>query len=270
MEEVQAFHFKGGQGAKTGTGGHLPGPKVTDKIAKTRGLSPGRDAISPPTFESLVTVGDFRKLSDEVRERSGGIPIGYKLSANHIEDDIDFALDAGADYIILDGRGGGTGAAPLLFRDNISVPTIPALARARQHLDRKAGGEVTLIITGGLRMPEDFIKAMALGADGIALSNSALQAIGCVAARMCNTNNCPAGIATQKAELRRRLDVEVAAKRLATFFESSVHLMQVMARACGHDQLSKLCRDDLTTWKREMAELSGVRFGGVSAASYGS
>ena len=262
-EEVQAFHFKGGQGAKTGTGGHLPGAKVNEKIAETRGLSPGEDAISPATFDSPVTVAEFRKLSDEVRERSGGIPIGYKLSANHIEEDIDFALEAGADYIILDGRGGGTGAAPLLFRDHISVPTIPALARARRHLDKAAGREVTVIITGGLRMPEDFIKAMALGADGIALANSAIQAVGCVAARMCHTNNCPAGVATQKPELRRRLNVEAGAKRLATFLESSVQLMQVMARACGHDHLSKFGKDDLTTWKSEMAALSGVRFGGL-------
>jgi len=265
VEEVQAFHFKGGQGAKTGTGGHLPGAKVNEKIAETRGLEPGQDAISPATFETPVTIEEFRKLSDEVRERSGGIPIGYKLSANHIEADIDFALAAGADYIILDGRGGGTGAAPLLFRDHISVPTIPALARARRHLDKTVGRDVTLIITGGLRVPEDFIKAMALGADGIALSNSAIQAIGCVAARMCNTNNCPAGIATQKPELRSRLDVEAGAKRLATFFDASVHLMQVMARACGHDQLSKFCIEDLMTWKQEMANLSGIRFGGVGA-----
>jgi len=265
MEQMQAFHFKGGQGAKTGTGGHLPAAKVTEKIAETRGLKMGEDAISPATFTDLVTVADFRKLSDEVRERSGGIPIGYKLSANHIEDDIDFALEAGADYIILDGRGGGTGAAPLLFRDHISVPTIPALARARKHLDNKSGREVTLIITGGLRMPEDFIKAMALGADGIALSNSALQAIGCVAARMCNTNNCPAGIATQKPELRSLLDIDVAAKRLARYLESSVHLMQVMARACGHDHLSGFQHSDISTWKPQMAALSGINFGGVNS-----
>ena len=267
MQDVQAFHFKGGQGAKTGTGGHLPGDKVTASIARTRGLQVGEDAISPSTFTDLVTVADFRRFSDEVRERSGGVPIGYKLSANHIEDDIDFALNAGADYIILDGRGGGTGAAPLLFRDHISVPTIPALARARKHLDAKAGREVTLIITGGLRMPEDFIKAMAMGADGIALSNSALQAIGCVAARMCNTNNCPAGIATQKPELRALLDVDAAARRLQRFLEACTHLMQVMARACGHDHLSGFCHDDLGTWKREMAELSGISFGGVGLRS---
>ena len=262
VERVQAFHFKGGQGAKTGTGGHLPGAKVTEKIAKVRGLAVGEDAISPPTFVDLVTTKDFKKVADEVRERSGGIPIGFKLSAQHIEDDIDFALEASADYIILDGRGGGTGAAPLLFRNNISVPTIPALARARRHMDKSCGRDVTLIITGGLRVPEDFAKAMAMGADGIAVSNSAIQAVGCIGARICNTNNCPAGIATQNPELRALLDTEAGAKRLATFFATSVVLMQILARACGHDLLSKFGQSDLTTWKEEMARLSGVSFGG--------
>lgn len=264
VERVQAFHFKGGQGAKTGTGGHLPGEKVQGKIAQVRGLEPGQAAISPSTFTNLVTPADFRKLADEVRERSGGIPIGFKLSANHIEDDIDFALEASADYIILDGRGGGTGAAPLIFRNHISVPTIPALARARKHLDAKTGKEVTLVITGGLRMAEDFVKAMALGADAVAVSNSAMQAVGCIAARMCNSNNCPVGVATQKPELRARLDVEIGAQKLARYFGASVELMQVLARACGHDDLKKLNPKDITTWKREMAHLSGVQFGGVS------
>jgi len=264
LDDIQAFHFKGGQGAKTGTGGHLPGAKVVGKIAETRGLAEGTDAISPATFDSPATVREFRKFADEVRERTGGIPVGFKLSANHIEADIDFALAAGADYIILDGRGGATGAAPMLFRDHISVPTIPALARARTHLDRTVGRDVTLIITGGLRMPEDFIKAMALGADGIALANAAIQAIGCVAARICNTNNCPSGVATQKPELRRRLDVDAGAARLARFFGASISLMQVMARACGHASLSGFRQSDLTTWKHEMAELSGVAFGGIT------
>jgi glutamate synthase domain-containing protein 2 len=132
-----------------------------------------------------------------VRESTGGIAIGYKLSAQHIEDDIDAALEVGVDYIILDGRGGATGAAPLIVRDNISVPTIPALARARKHLDDQDRSDVTLIITGGLRTPADFAKALAMGADGVAISNSALQAIGCLGMRACNTNNCPVGIATQ-------------------------------------------------------------------------
>ena len=263
LNQVQAFHFKGGQGAKTGTGGHLSANKVTDKIAQVRNLNPGEAAVSPPTFTDLNSVEDFRRFADQVREVTGGIPIGFKLSANHIEEDIQFALDASADYIILDGRGGGTGAAPTIFRDNISVPTIPALARAKRYLDKKNRQDVTLIITGGIRTPDDFVKALALGADGIALANSALQAIGCVAARMCNTNNCPAGVATQKAELRARLNVEQSAQQLSNFLTASTQLMELMARACGHDKLSQFSPYDLTCWKKEMSQLTGIRYGGI-------
>jgi len=268
LSKVQAFHFKGGQGAKTGTGGHLPGNKNRGKISEVRGIPEGEPAISPPTFEKLSTISEFRNFANHVREITGGIPIGFKLSANHIEKDIQFALDASADYIILDGRGGGTGAAPEMFRNHISVPTIPALARARSYLDEQgASGRVTLIVTGGLRVPIDFVKALALGADGIALSNSAMQAIGCVAARMCNTNNCPAGIATQKEELRKKLNIEQSSIQLGNFFGASVELMQVMARACGHDDLGKFNKNDLATWHREMALLSGAAYSGVMDVS---
>ncbi len=264
LNKVQAFHFKGGQGAKTGTGGHLPGNKNIGKISQVRGIPEGQPAISPPTFKDLSSAEDFKQFANRVREITGGIPIGFKLSANHIEEDIQFALDASADYIILDGRGGGTGAAPEMFRNHISVPTIPALARARRYLDQQgASGRVTLIITGGLRVPIDFVKAMALGADGIAISNSAMQAIGCVAARMCNTNNCPAGIATQKEDLRQKLNIEKSSTQLKNYFVASVELMQVMARACGHNDLSKFNSNDLATWHREMALLSGVTYSGL-------
>ena len=264
LDKVQAFHFKGGQGAKTGTGGHLPGNKNIGKISQVRNIPEGQSAVSPPTFKNLSSSKEFKQFAGRVREVTGGIPIGFKLSANHIERDIQFALDASADYIILDGRGGGTGAAPEIFRNHISVPTIPALARARRYLDKQgASGRVTLIITGGLRVPIDFVKAMALGADGIAISNSAMQAIGCVAARMCNTNNCPAGIATQKENLRQKLNIEKSSTQLHNFFGASVELMQVMARACGHNDLSKFNNNDLATWHREMALLSGVAYSGL-------
>ncbi len=266
LTRVQAFHFKGGQGAKTGTGGHLPAAKNVGKIAKVRGLPEGEPAISPPSFTDLNSTKDFKHFADHAREVTGGIPIGFKLSANHIERDIEFALQASADYIILDGRGGGTGAAPLLFRDHISVPTIPALARARHYLDNNGtSGKVTLIITGGLRLPSDFIKALALGADGIAIANSAMQAIGCVAARICNTNNCPAGIATQKPELRQKLNIDESAQRLANFFNASTSLMQVMARACGHTHLNQFNIDDLATFDPVMAQLSGVEYAGYDS-----
>lgn len=263
VDRVQAFHFKGGQGAKTGTGGHLPGEKVQGKIAEVRGLEPGTSAISPPRFPDWTEISQIRDFADEVRSRTGGIPIGYKLSAQHIEKDIDAALEVGVDYVILDGRGGGTGAAPVIFRDNISVPTIPALARARRHLDAHAPG-VSLVATGGLRKPADFVKAMALGADAIAVSNAAMQAIGCIAMRACHTNKCPVGIASTDSRFTDRLVIEKSAHRLKNFFEASVELMQVMARACGHTRLADFNPGDLTTFKREMADLSGVAYAGVN------
>ncbi len=265
VQSSQAFHFKGGQGAKTGTGGHLPGNKVNGKIAEVRGLEEGEAAISPARFPDWTSLEPYRDFAAEVREKTGGIPVGFKLSAQHIEKDIDAALEIGVDYIILDGRGGGTGAAPLIFRDHISVPTIPALARARRHLDRSEADQVTLIATGGLRHPADFAKAMALGADGVALANAAIQAIGCVGMRACHTNNCPVGIATQKPNLRARLPVDIAAERLARFFAAAVELMQVLARAAGHDRLGDFKIDDLTTFDSEMARLAGVAYGGVSS-----
>ncbi len=263
LRQVQAFHFKCGQGAKTGTGGHLPGHKVKGKIAEVRGLPEGTAAISPPRFPDWDSMSDYKRFSDEVREATGGIPIGVKLSAQHIERDIEAALWMGVDYIILDGRGGGTGAAPILFRDNISVPTIPALARARRYLNNKGRQDVSLVITGGLRSPADYAKAMALGADAIAVSNSAIQAIGCLGMRACHTNNCPVGIATQRDDLRARLIVEESAQQLSRFFGAATEIMKVMARACGHYHLSQFSQDDLTTFNRDMAYLTGIDYAGV-------
>ncbi|WNG85341.1 glutamate synthase-related protein [Mycobacterium sp. ITM-2016-00317] len=263
MSKVQAFHFKGGQGAKTGTGGHLPGPKVVGRIAEVRGLPPGTAAISPARFPEWTSLDQFRDFAAQVRDVSGGIPVGYKMSAQHIERDIDAALEIGVDYLILDGRGGGTGAAPTLFRDNISVPTIPALSRARRHLDKAGERHVTLAVTGGMRTPADMVKALALGADAIGLSNAALQAIGCVGMRACNTNTCPAGIATQDPRLRARLPVSAAAERLNRFLRATVDLMVVLARACGHQRLADFELDDLVTFDRDFAYLSGVPFAGA-------
>ena len=263
VRKAQAFHFKGGQGAKTGTGGHLPGDKVTKEIAAVRGLKEGQAAISPAAFPDLLTAKDFADFANEVRKQTGGIPIGFKIAASHVENDIDFALEAGADYIILDGRGGGTGAAPAILRNNINVPTIPALARARKHLDKVGAKDITLIITGGLRVAEDFTKALMLGADAIAVSNSALQAIGCLGMRACHTNNCPVGIATQKESLRQRIIIKNSAKQLSSFLGATTELMQVVARACGHDDFGKFNSDDLVTFKHDLHLLTGINYSGL-------
>lgn len=263
LEKVQAFHFKGGQGAKTGTGGHLPGKKVTKEIAEVRGLEIGQNAISPATFPNFQGVKDFKKFAKKVRKVTGGIPVGFKIAASRIEEDIDFALKVGVDYIILDGRGGGTGAAPTILRNNINVPTIPALARARKHLDKRGAKDITLIITGGLRVAEDFAKAMMMGADAIAVSNSALQAIGCLGMRACSSNNCPVGIATQKPGLRARIEIEKSAKQLYNFFHATNELIKVVARACGHNHIKKFNQHDLSTFDYDMHRLTGINYAGV-------
>jgi glutamate synthase domain-containing protein 2 len=264
VKKCQAFHFKVGQGAKTGTGGHLPGKKVTEKIAEVRGLTSGEPAISPARFLDLETPSDFRTVAQEMREVTDGIPIGFKMSAQHIEEDIDFALDVGVDYIILDGRGGATGAAPEIFKNNISVPTMAALVRARRHLDKRDKKQVTLIITGGLRTESDFVKALALGADGIAIANAAIQAIGCLGMRACHTNRCPVGVASQQEDLRHRLDIEKSANQLKNYLDATVELMKVLSRACGHHRLSEFSMRDLVTWKRDIAYLTGIRYAGVT------
>ena len=264
VKKSQAFHFKGGQGAKTGTGGHLPGHKVTPEIAEVRGLQPGETAISPATFPDFFGVKDFKSFAEEVRLMTGGIPVGFKIAASRIEEDIDFALEVGVDYIILDGRGGGTGAAPTILRDHINVPTIPALARARKHLDAKKADGVSLVITGGLRVAEDVAKALMMGADAVAVSNSALQAIGCLGMRACNSNNCPVGIATQKENLRARLIIDKSAKQLHNFFEATNELIKVVARACGHSDIGQFNQTDLSTYDIDIHKLTGISYAGVN------
>ncbi|MDN5204041.1 glutamate synthase-related protein [Fulvivirgaceae bacterium BMA10] len=264
LEKVQAFHFKGGQGAKTGTGGHLPGHKVTEEIGKVRGLEAGQSAISPATFPDFHGIDDFKKFAEKVREVTGGIPVGFKIAASRIEADIDFALSVGVDYIILDGRGGGTGAAPTVLRNNINVPTIPALARARNHLDNKGATDVSLVITGGLRVAEDFAKAMMMGANAVAVSNAAIQAVGCLGMRACHTDNCPVGIATQKDNLRERLKIQSSAKQLHNYFIATTELMKVIARSCGHDDFNKFNQDDLSTFDIDIHRLTGIQYAGVN------
>ena len=256
---AQAFHFKGGQAAKTGTGGHLPKAKVTQEIADTRGCEVGKDVISPPTFRTLGSIDSFKERASSMREKIGAqVPFGYKLSAQHLKADIEFALEIGVSYIILDGRGGSTGAAPVVFRDHISMPTIPALLQARRIIDEAgATDRVKLIITGGLRVPTDFAKALALGADGVALANSVLQAIGCFATRRCGKNLCRAGIATQNEDYIDEFTGKP--EQVRNFLVNSVRVMQALAEAHGHRHLRDFRSSDLVTRSESMARLTGVR-----------
>jgi glutamate synthase domain-containing protein 2 len=254
LQASDAVEIKIGQSAKPGLGGHLPGSKVNDEIAEVRGFPPGEDIISPAHFADITNADELEAKIDELRGATGGKPIGVKLAAGHIEADLAVALAGGPDFITIDGRAGATGAAPKVVKDATAVPTIFALARARRALDKAGADGVSLVITGGLRCSADIAKALAMGADAVALASAALMAAGCQQYRICHTGNCPVGITTQDPELRARLDIDLSAKRLENFLGAVTHELADFARLTGHDDLHQLTTSDLRTTSSEIAE----------------
>jgi len=258
LKKVDAVEIKIGQSAKPGLGGHLPGQKVTPEIARIRGFNAGEDIISPSHFKDIRSKEDLKNRVDWLRETTGGKPIGIKLAAGHIEADLDIAVYAGPDFITLDGRAGATGSAPKFVKASTSIPTLFALYRARTFLAENGATDISLIITGGLRISSDFAKALALGADAVAVSTAALVAIGCQQYRVCNTGKCPMGIATQDPELCRRLDIEQAAGQLENYLRISTEELKDFARLTGNDDVHKLGVQDLCTTNSEISNHTAI------------
>jgi len=258
LQRVDAIEIKIGQSAKPGMGGHLPGDKVTREIAQVRGRAEGTDIISPARFEDIRTQEDLKRKVEWLRERSGGKPIGVKIAAGNIEADLEHALFAGPDFITLDGRAGATGAAPKFVKDAASIPTIFALYRARKFLLEHGDDKVSLVITGGLRISSDFAKALALGADAVAIGTAALMAAGCQQYRICNTGRCPVGITSQDPELRKRLSIERSAKRLESFLRVSIEELKTFARLTANDDVHKVSIADICTTNSEISSHTGI------------
>ena len=257
LRKADAIEIKIGQGTKPGMGGHLPGSKVTPEIARVRNKPLGEDVISPSRFPDIHTKEDLKNLVEELRRRSDGRPIGIKIAAGKIERDLEYCVFAGPDFITIDGRGGATGASPRLVRDSTSVPTVYALYRARKYLD-SVRSDISLVITGGLRVSSDFAKAIAMGADAVAIASSALIAAACQQYRICGSGMCPVGIATQDPNLRSRLKVDAAAQRVANFLNVSLEELKTFARITGHRNLHDLSVDDLCTVSREISEFTNI------------
>lgn len=254
---ADAIEIKIGQGTKPGMGGHLPKDKVTPEIAKIRNKPLGEDVISPSKFSQLRTKEDLKDLVSQLRMASMGRPIGIKIAAGKIEQDLEYCVYAEPDFITIDGRGGATGASPKLVRDSTSVPTIYALHRARKYLD-EVGAQIDLVITGGLRVSSDFAKAIAMGADAVAIASAALIAAACQQYRICGTGKCPVGVATQDPVLRERLKMEAAAERVGNFMRCSLEELKTFARITGHENLSDLSIADLCTINREISEYTNI------------
>lgn len=257
LRNADAIEIKIGQGTKPGMGGHLPGSKVTPEIAKIRNKPVGKDITAPSRFPGIDTKEDLKTLIYQLRMASEGRPVGVKIAAGRIEKDLAFCVYAQPDFITIDGRGGATGSSPLLLRDSASVPTIYALYRARKYLD-SIGSDISLIITGGLRVSSDFAKAIAMGADAIAVASGALMAMACQQYRICGTGMCPVGIATQDEDLRARLKIDAGAKRVANYLNVSLEELKMFSRITGHENLHDLSVDDLCTVNREISEYTNI------------
>jgi len=259
LKKVDAIEIKIGQSAKPGMGGFLPGVKVTEKIAKIRGFKAGEDITSPARYEDITNSADLKKKIDWLREKSDGRPIGVKIAAGNIEADLEVILPAGPDFITIDGRAGGTGAAPKHIKAATSVPTLFALYRARKFLDDHNAKEISLIATGGFRVASDMAKALAMGANAVAIATAALIACGCQQYRVCHTGKCPVGITTQDPELRARFDIEEASQRMQNYLTVCNDELKQFARLTGKDNVHLLSVDDLCTTNSEISNYTDIR-----------
>jgi len=258
LKKANAIEIKIGQGAKGGMGGLLPGEKVTEEIAKIRNVPIGRSIHSPAYHLDIKNVEDLRKKVEWLRELTGGVPIIIKLAAGDIENDLKLVVEANPDIIAIDGMEGGTGAAPEVMLNEVGIPALPALVKAREILD-KIGARQELWIGGGFSKGADIAKALAMGVDAVFSATSLLVAMGCTYCRLCYLGKCPFGIATQDPELRKKLNIEEASKNVANFIKNCTEEIKMIAGACGENDIHKLNKGHLRALSSEIAKITKVK-----------
>jgi glutamate synthase domain-containing protein 2 len=242
LQRGAAIEIKVGQGAKPGIGGHLPGEKINKEVSTTRMIPQGTDAISPAPHHDIYSIEDLRQLIYALKEASGYKPVGVKIACVHNVAAIASGIvRAGADYVYLDGFKGGTGAAPQIIRDHIGIPIELAIAAVDQRLrDEGIRNQASIVAAGSIRSSADMAKAIALGADVVAIGSAALIALGCHVCQSCHTGCCSWGITTQKPELTRRLDPEWGAERLTNLVHAWSHELQEILGALGVNAVESL------------------------------
>ena len=277
LVQAQAIEIVVGQGAKPGTGGLLMGVKVLDDVADMRDLPTGIDQRSPTRHPDWLGPDDLAMKIEQLREATDWrVPIHVKLGACRVADDVKLAAKAGADAIVMDSMVAGTGASAEVVLDHSGIPTVPAIVLAREAL-RELGlyGKVSLIASGGIRSGADAAKALALGADAVAIGIAALIALNCnkdipeadyekevgVEAgycHHCHTGKCPVGITTQDPELVKRLDPDEAAERVANFINSMTMEMALLTRSLGKGDVHSLEPEDLAALTIEASAMARV------------
>src|ERR1700678_2913349 len=291
VRRADAIEIVIGQGAKPGGGGMLLGQKVNPRVARMRTLPEGvdqRSASRHPDWtgpdDLVIKIKELREITDWEK------PIYVKVGATRVFNDVKLAVHAGADVIVVDGMQGGTAATQTVFIEHVGIPTLAALRQAVDALDDlNMRGTVQLVISGGIRSGADVAKALAMGADAVAIGQGVLFALGCnsetyvaggehVAAlddyarlgtapgfcHHCHTGKCPVGITTQDAALELRLDPAVGAKRLKNYLKTVNMELTTIARACGKQDVHHLEKEDLVALTVEAAAMAGVPLAGTS------
>lgn len=261
IKQAKAVEIRFGQGAYPGRGSYLPAEKMTREIARIRGLKHGEGAYSPAHHEDMATPKDIEDKISWLHELTGGAPVGAKIGCGDVKKDVKTLANAGADFITLDGFGGGTGAVDLYIRENVGIPLIAAIPRACEALGEMGlKDEVSIIASGGLRRSADFAKMLALGADAVYIGTAALIAINCQQYRICYTGFCPTGVATQNPQLTKQIDIEDGVNRLSNFIQLSTSEVENLTRVVGKDDVNGLDRDDLISVNKDLREICGVKW----------
>ncbi|UCS92602.1 FMN-binding glutamate synthase family protein [Echinicola marina] len=238
-EQIKMIEIKISQGAKPGHGGVLPGEKNTPEIAKIRGVKAHTTVVSPPSHKKFSNPEGLVDFIKELRELSGGKPIGFKLCIGRTEEFIDLCAvmkksGVAPDFITVDGAEGGTGAAPLEFSDSVGIPLEPALIFVTRTLEKYGlRKEVKVIASGKVLTAFSILRMRALGADMCNSARAFMFSVGCIQALRCNTNDCPTGVATQNNMLVKGLVVEDKAERAYNFHRNTMHAVLELLGACG-------------------------------------
>jgi glutamate synthase domain-containing protein 2 len=265
LELADAVEIVFGIGAKPGLSGHLMAEKMTAEIAAFRGLPPGIDLASHPRHGDIFGADDLMVKLQELRHITRGEkPIFLKVGAGRVYEDVKIAAKVGVDGITIDGMQGGTGAGPKIAIDHLGMPTLAAIVQATRALeDMGLKDEVSLMVSGGIRDGADVAKALALGADAVFIGTGAMVAMGCTVCLECHKGECEFGIGTQKPELRERLNVKLAAHRIANYFTAMTNELIILAKACGKSNVHNLEREDLRAVSLEACAMTGVPFLGT-------
>lgn len=258
LKKADAVEIKIGQGAKPGSGGLLPAEKVTEEIAEVRKVPFGKNIHSPAYHLDIKSIEGLKEKVEWLRKVTGGVPIIIKLAAGQVESDVKLAVKANPDIIAIDGMEGGTGAAPEVMLNEVGIPALAALVKARKVLD-EIGAKQELWIGGGLNKGGDFAKALALGADAVFVGFPLLIAMGCIYCQLCYLGKCPKGITTHDPELRKNLDIETAAQNVAAFVKNCAEEMKMVAGACGEDDIHKLNKGHLRAINSDIARITGLK-----------